>query len=189
LYNSIDISRKATTPVYVLYALELEGFSNISNEDNPAYNLVVDFVQLLGALGIPCRYDAEQGSATDPDTVEKSVEEAQLVVVVCSEVMREALNSTAKSTVVQTKFSKFRAQGIRTLMSEFPEKFILVTLAGDLQVCQVVTLCSQRLFDLRNFECFLQQLNGETQGRAVALLAKTEFRELNEFLELVQSLI
>jgi len=46
--------------VYVLYALELEleGFSNISNEDNPAYNLVVDFVQLLGALGIPCRYDS-----------------------------------------------------------------------------------------------------------------------------------
>jgi len=186
LYNSIDISRKATTPVYVLYALELEGFSNISNEDNPAYNLVVDFVQLLGALGIPCRYDAEQISANDPDTVEKSVEEAQLVVVVCSEVMREALNSTAKSTIVQTKFSKFCAQGIGTLMSEFPEKFILVTLAGDLQV---VTLCSQRLFDLRNFECFLQQLNGETQGRAVALLAKIEFKELNEFLELVQSLI
>ena len=175
--------------MYVLHALELEGFSNISNEDNPAYNLVVDFVQLLGALGIPCHYDAEQISANDHDTVEKSVEEAQLVVVVCSEVMREALNSTAKSTVVQTKFNKFGAQGIRTLMSEFPEKFILVTLAGDLQVCKVVTLCSQRLFDLRNFECFLQQLNGVTQGRPVALLAKTEFRELNEFLELVQSLI
>jgi len=177
--------------MYVLYALELESFSNVSNEDNPAYNLVVDFVQLLGALDIPCRYDAEQISANDPDTVEKSVEEAQLVVVVCSEVMREALNSTAKSTVVQTKFSKFGAQGIRILMSEFPEKFIPVMLAGDARVCKVGALRSQRCYDLRNFEHFLQELNGnaDTQGRAVALLAKRKFRELQEFVELVHSLV
>ena len=188
LSHLIDIRQKATALVYVLYALELEGFSSVANEDNPAYNLIVDFVQLLDALGIPCRYDAEKTSATDPDTVENSVEDARLVVVVCSEVMQEALNSTAKNTRVQMKFSKFDAQSIRTLMSKFPKKFIPVTLAGDSQVCDIDTLCSQRLHDLRNFECFIRQLNGDTQERALALLAKIEFRELNEFLELVRSL-
>ena len=174
--------------MYVLYALELEGFSSVANEDNPAYNLIVDFVQLLDALGIPCHYDAEQTSAADPDTVENSVEEARLVVVVCSEVMREALNSTAKNTRVQMKSSKFDAQSIRTLMSKFPEKFILVTLAGDSQEC---TLRSQWCYDLRNFECFLRQLNGnaDPQGRAVALLAQREFRELQVFVDMVRSLV
>jgi len=111
------------------------------------------------------------------------------VVVVCSEVMRKAFRDGFKNTLVQMKFSQFSTRGVRNVVSKFPEKFIPVVLAGDSQVCRMDVLQSQRSYDLRNFEDFLQQLKGDTWGRATALLAQRNFRELKEFVELVRSLV
>ena len=174
--------------MYILYALEFANFLDAANGDNSAYSLIMDFARLLGTLGIPCHYDAES-SAVNPNTVEESIEEAQLVVVVCSEVMRKAFRDGFKNTLVQMKFSQFSTRGVRNVVSKFPEKFIPVVLAGDSQVCKMDVLQSQRSYDLRNFEHFLRQLKGDTQGRATALLAQRNFRELKEFVELVRSLV
>lgn len=187
--NPTGISWKAASWVYILYGLELGSFSDTANEDNSAYNMIVDFARLLDTLGIPCHYDADESSAVNPNTVEESLEEAQLVVVVCSEVMRKAFRDGFKNTHVQMKFSQFSTRGVRNVMSKFPEKFIPVVLAGDSQVCKMNVLQSQRSYDLRNFEYFLRQLKGDTQGRATALLAQRNFRELKEFVELVRSLV
>ena len=189
MLQSIGISWKATSWVYILYALELSSFSNAANGVSSTYNLIVDFARLLGTLGIPCHYDADESSAMNPNTVEESIKEAQLVVVVCSEVMRKAFSNAFKNTRVQMKFSQFSTRGVRNLVSKFPEKFIAVVLAGDSQVCKMDVLQSQRSYNLRNFEDFLRQLKGDTQGRATALLAQRNFRELKEFAEVVRSLI
>ena len=47
-------------PIFILYALELDTFQKVSDEDYPAYSLVLDLANMLHALNLPCLHDGSE---------------------------------------------------------------------------------------------------------------------------------
>ena len=180
--------------MFVLYALELDTFCNVSRADCPAYNLVTDFIKFLNCLNIHCYHDAFESLALASQDfaqrIEKAIQNSKVVIVVCSEVLHTAFNEATRDIRVQMKFGKISPQSVRKLMSKSPEKFIPVTLAGQsLLPCR--ELQQQRCYGLQNFERFMDTVGDDLCDGRITEVLKTEkrFSELQDFVKNLQELL
>ena len=160
--------------------MELETYYNIKNEDCPAYNLIVDFIQFLSMVNISCYHDAYESFSTATSSREFSnkvrfaVQRAKTVVVVCSEVLYAAFMEC--DSMVQMKYGRFRAESILEIVVKSPKKFVPVFLASECSVC--TELQGERSYNLRDFERFMEEAN---EGKAAEILKKPEYSELQDF--------
>lgn len=171
--------------VYIIYGLELNKYSGIEHEDYPAYEIITEFIHLLQVLGVSCHHDAVESITDSQDSctsVEESVQDARMVIVVCSEVLHTAFAETSENALVRMKFGMFNARHILKLIIQSPMKFIPVVLAGDGEFCD--ELPSQRGYNLHSFHLFLQELEGTFSEEKIAeVLEREEFTELREFVQ------
>ena len=192
----IILATLAGKRIFILYGLELEPFHNVKYEDCPAYNLITDFVQFLATCGIHCYHDAFKSFSNEPqdfpNKVETAVQEAKIVIVICSEVLNAVFtsdsDSTATCTMVQMKYGRFNAQNILGIMKHNPEKFIPVHLAGGSPICEV--LRGRKGYNLQEFESFRVKMRAEDAGVGAAELNSVNFKtSLRGFVKLRTELV
>ena len=138
------------------------------------------FLQVQGILCIDSRTE-------NLGSVERALQDADIVVIVFSEALHSALTKTNHlRTVIWTNFGNLGVQTLRELMTKSPSKFIPVSLSGNPWECR--ELQSQRGYNLAAFEACLPQLPEEdfSERRIKKVLQKEEFGEVGEFVRALQ---
>ncbi len=140
--------------VYILYGLELGVYADLSDQDFPAYDQVVELAGKLGDIGILCCYDGgNTGEEECGVMAEEAIKAAKRVLLITSEVLYSAFAAAHHCTsgvVVQMRFSTFTVQTVQSLIAEAPDRFIPVSLAGSSRV--IGELRSQRVYNLQKLE-------------------------------------